>query len=67
MNAAEREYMLYLPLYDGIHSLQIGVAAPSHIGQPSLPYPDTRKPIIFTEAALRKEPVPHVPEWLPPT
>jgi len=64
MDATEREYMLYLPLYDGIHSLQIGVAAPSHIGQPT-PIPEN--PSYFTEAALRKEPVPHVPEWLPPT
>ena len=52
MDATEREYMLYLPLYDGIHSLQIGVAAPSHIGQPSLPYPDTRKPIVFYGSSI---------------
>lgn len=52
MDATEREYMLYLPLYDGIHSLQIGVVAPSHIGQPSLPYPDTRKPIVFYGSSI---------------
>lgn len=52
MSATEREYMLYLPLYDGIHSLQIGVTASSHIGQPALPYPDTRKPIVFYGSSI---------------
>lgn len=31
------------------------------------PTPIPENPSYFTEAALRKEPVPHVPEWLPPT
>lgn len=67
MNAAEREYMLYLPLYDGIHSLQIGVTAPSHIGSLRCPAPIPENPSYFTGAALHKGPVPHVPEWPPPT
>lgn len=52
MNAVEREYMLYLPLYDGVRSLQIGVTPLSYIGQPVLPYPETRRPIVFYGSSI---------------
>lgn len=42
----QREYMLFLPLYDGITSLSIGIDSLSLITVPDLPYPLTEKPII---------------------
>ncbi len=42
----EREYMLYLPLYDGIVSLSIGIDSAAYIKNPVLPYPDTTRPIL---------------------
>lgn len=42
----EREYMLYLPLYDGIVSLSIGVDSAAYVKNPALPYPDTAHPIL---------------------
>lgn len=47
MRSMEREYMLYLPLYDGLTSLQIGVDSLSYIGAPELNYPVCQKPIVF--------------------
>ena len=43
----EREYMLYLPLYDGLVSLSIGVDSLSSIDQPQINYPIREKPIVF--------------------
>ena len=43
----EREYMLYLPLYDGIDSLSIGVDSCAMIGAPRLSYPVREHPIVF--------------------
>ena len=42
----DREYMLYLPLYDGVLDLQIGVDSISYIENPSLNLPITSSPII---------------------
>lgn len=46
MKPIEREYMLYLPLYDGIVSLEIGIDSTKTITQPSLPFPRTEAPIV---------------------
>lgn len=47
MKVEEREYMLYLPLYDGIVSLSIGVDSLSSLSQPQVDYPIREKPIVF--------------------
>lgn len=39
--------MLYLPLYDGLVSLSIGVDSLSSIDQPQINYPIREKPIVF--------------------
>ena len=46
MQPKEREYMLYLPLYDGLVSLSIGVDSLSSIDQPQINYPIREKPIV---------------------
>lgn len=46
MEVKEREYLLFLPLYDGLISLSIGVDSLSSIKQPSLPYPAIDNPIL---------------------
>ena len=47
MQPKEREYMLYLPLYDGLVSLSIGVDSLYYIDQPQINYPVCEKPIVF--------------------
>lgn len=42
----EREYLLYLPLYDGITELSIGIDTAAYIDSPALAYPITEKPVI---------------------
>ena len=46
MEKKEREFMLYLPLYDGIVSLEIGVDSTAFIGQPKVDSPRQTKPIV---------------------
>lgn len=46
MTPKEREYMLFLPLYDGVVSLSIGIDSAAYIKNPVLPYPDTTHPIL---------------------
>lgn len=46
MTPEEREYMLFLPLYDGIVSLEIGVDDVASIGQPTLNSPNSDRPVI---------------------
>lgn len=43
----EREYLLYLSLYDGVTSLAIGVDSLSEISQPAVDLPVRTKPIVF--------------------
>lgn len=43
----EREYLLYLSLYDGVTSLAIGVDSLSEILQPAVDLPRREKPIVF--------------------
>lgn len=47
MPEEEVEYMLYLPLYDGLVSLEIGVKANSEIKAPVVNSPQVGKPIVF--------------------
>lgn len=47
MQPQEREFMLYLPLYDGLTSLSIGVDSMSVITQPQVDSPIRRKPIVL--------------------
>jgi len=46
MEKKEREWMLYLPLYDGIVSLEIGTDSLAFIGQPKFELPLRTKPIV---------------------
>ena len=43
----EREYLLYLSLYDGVVSLSIGVDSLSLIGGPAVDLPVRKKPLVF--------------------
>jgi hypothetical protein len=46
MEKKERELMLYLPLYDGIMSIEIGIDSTAYIGQPKIALPHRSKPIV---------------------
>ena len=41
-----REFMLYLPLYDGIESLYIGVPQQASLAKPAVDLPQKEKPIV---------------------
>lgn len=43
----DMEYMLYLPLYDGLAKLEIGVKATATIVNPKVDSPKKEKPIVF--------------------
>lgn len=47
MDPVEREYMLYLSLYDGVASLEIGVDEGSLLDQPYVEMPSREKPVIM--------------------
>ena len=47
MKPEMREYMLYLSLYDGITSLEIGVDSLSALEQPVVNSPVREKPVVF--------------------
>lgn len=47
VDPVEREYMVYLPLYDGVVSMEIGVEKNSFIGQPQCESPKHDKPVIM--------------------
>lgn len=47
MDPVGREYMLYLSLYDGVSSLEIGVDEGAFIGKPAVDSPRTDKPIVM--------------------
>ncbi|MDR0541965.1 MAG: SGNH/GDSL hydrolase family protein [Dysgonamonadaceae bacterium] len=46
MQAVDREYMLYLSLYDGVTALEIGVDSLASIGQPQVDLPVRNKPVV---------------------
>lgn len=47
MEPIEREYMLYLPLCDGLASLEIGIDSTAFIAEPAVESPLRSKPIVF--------------------
>lgn len=47
MDPVMREYMLYLPLYDGIDSLYIGIGEEYTLKSPSVDLPKVEKPIVM--------------------
>lgn len=47
MKPGEREFMLYLPLYDGLSRLEIGVEPGASIGNPLVDSPRKSKPVVF--------------------
>lgn len=47
-----REYILYLPLYDGIKMLEIGIDGNSEISSPHLDKPNRNKPIVFYGSSI---------------
>lgn len=47
MDPVEREYMLYLSLYDGVTSLEIGVDEGASLDQPAVESPGTEKPVVM--------------------
>ena len=47
MSPREREFMLYLSLYDGVTSLQIGVDSLAQLDMPQVDLPHREKPIVF--------------------
>lgn len=47
MKGEEREYMLYLPLYDGVTNLEIGIDSLASIYQPQIESPVRAKPVIY--------------------
>lgn len=47
LDGSFREYMLYLPLYDGLVSLEIGVDSLAEIATPDLDFPTRQKPLVF--------------------
>lgn len=49
---APREYMLYLPLYDGITSLQIGIEKGGVLSQPEIMSPNNVKPVIMYGSSI---------------
>lgn len=52
MEQREREYLLYLPLYNGLTSLSIGVDSVSEVEQPRVNMPVTDKPIVFYGSSI---------------
>jgi hypothetical protein len=47
MVGIDMEYMLYLPLYDGLVNLEIGVSPTASIGNPKVDSPQKEKPVVF--------------------
>jgi hypothetical protein len=47
MEPVEMEYMLYLPLYDGLANLEICVKSTSAIGNPQIDSPRMNKPVVI--------------------
>lgn len=47
MSREDREYMLYLSLYDGVDSLYIGVDEKSYVSGPETDLPERGKPVVM--------------------
>ena len=52
MDPVEREYMLYLSLYDGVKSLEIGVDEGAFIDQSKVNLPSSEKPVVMYGTSL---------------
>lgn len=52
MKPEMREYLLYLPLYDGIDSLYIGTTPEAVLAQPSNSLPTRKRPIVMYGTSL---------------
>lgn len=52
MHPVNREYMLYLPLYDGVSSLSIGIDSLASISQPQMAIPRRTKPVVFYGSSI---------------
>ena len=52
MTKKEREYMLFLPLYDGLDSLVIGVDSASYVTQPKKQLINRQRPIIAYSTSI---------------
>ncbi len=52
MKPEEREYILYLPLYDGISSLEIGIDTGAWIKPTRLQPPGGEKPLVFYGSSI---------------
>jgi hypothetical protein len=46
-SAGKREYLLYLPLYNGVSSVEIGIPKESSLSQGPVRSADRQKPIVF--------------------
>lgn len=49
---AYREYLLNLPLYDGIESIYIGVNADAEISKPVAPWLTVKKPVVYYGSSI---------------
>ena len=47
MTAKEREFILYLPMYDGLTELLIGIDDSAGISAPAVDLPSRKKPVVF--------------------
>lgn len=52
MDPVEREYMLYLSLYDGVSSLEIGVDRGAFLGQPEVDSPSSERPVVMYGSSI---------------
>lgn len=52
MDPIEREYMLYLSLYDGISSLEIGVDEGASLDMPAVDSPSSERPVVMYGSSI---------------
>ena len=52
MEPEMREYMLHLPLYDGVKTLEIGIEAGSEIANPAVDSPRRDKPLVIYGSSI---------------
>ena len=63
MEPAEREYMLYLPLYDGLTDLEIGIDSLARIEQPAVDLPQRERPVVFYGTSILQGGCANRPAW----
>ena len=52
MEPQMREYMLHLPLYDGLKSLEIGVSPDARVLAPAIESPEMEKPVVIYGSSI---------------